>query len=154
MNEIGSRSSSASDLEQADAHPIKPHEYKELPKLTDDMLARAVVNKDGRSVGRIKLGSELAEIGQQAGGFHLENERDESPAKKIPIRIDSDLYAQAESHANAEGRTIAGQIEFWALVGKAALDNPDLPTAFVRDVLISKAEDRALATPYVQLGRR
>ena len=83
MNEIGSRSSSASDLEQADAHPIKPHEYKELPKLTDDMLARAVVNKDGQPLGRIKLGSELAEIGLQAGGFHLENERDESPAEPM-----------------------------------------------------------------------
>jgi DEAD/DEAH box helicase domain-containing protein len=41
------------------------------------------------------------------------------------------LYAQAKSHANAEGRTIAGQIEFWALIGKAALDNPDLPIDFV-----------------------
>jgi len=64
------------------------------------------------------------------------------------------LYAQAKSHANAEGRTIAGQIEFWALVGKAALANPDLPTAFVRDILMSKAEDRALATPYVSLVER
>jgi uncharacterized protein (DUF4415 family) len=31
-----------------DAHAIKPHEYKELPELTDAMLARAVVNKGGR----------------------------------------------------------------------------------------------------------
>jgi len=31
-----------------DSHVIKPHEYKELPELTDDMLARAVVNKGGR----------------------------------------------------------------------------------------------------------
>lgn len=83
MNEIVSRSTSASDLAQADAHPIKPHEYKELPELTDDMLARAVVNKDGRPEGRINLGSELTEIGPQAGGFHLENERDEVPHKKI-----------------------------------------------------------------------
>ena len=73
---------------------------------------------------------------------------------KISIRIDSDLYAQAKSHANAEGRAITGQIEFWALVDKAALDNPDLPTVFVRDVLISKSEDRALATPYVPLVKR
>lgn len=27
---------------------------------------------------------------------------------------------------HAERRTIAGQVEFWAMVGKAALDNPDL----------------------------
>jgi len=86
VNKIVSRSNSASYLAQADAHPIKPNECKELPELTDDMLARAVVNNDGRPVGRIKLGSELAEIGQQAGGFNLENERDESPAE--PMRFE------------------------------------------------------------------
>jgi uncharacterized protein (DUF4415 family) len=31
-----------------DAHRIKPAEHKELPELTDDMLARAVVKKGGR----------------------------------------------------------------------------------------------------------
>jgi hypothetical protein len=33
-----------------------------------------------RPEGRIKLGSLLAEIGLQAGGFNLELERDKSPA--------------------------------------------------------------------------
>ena len=37
-----------SNLVQVDAHLVKPHEYKELPELTDDMLERAVVNKGGR----------------------------------------------------------------------------------------------------------
>jgi uncharacterized protein (DUF4415 family) len=37
-----------SDLQRVDAHVIKPHEVKELPQLTDAMLARAVVNKGGR----------------------------------------------------------------------------------------------------------
>jgi uncharacterized protein (DUF4415 family) len=37
-----------SDLERVDAHRVKPHEYKELPELTDEMLARATVNKGGR----------------------------------------------------------------------------------------------------------
>jgi len=35
---------------------------------------------------------------------------------KKSVRIDSDLYDLAKSHANAERRTIAGQIEFWARV--------------------------------------
>ena len=72
----------------------------------------------------------------------------------MPVRIDSDLYDQAKSHANAERRTIAGQIEFWALIGKAALDNPDLPIDFVRDLLVAKAESSALATPFVPMGKR
>jgi uncharacterized protein (DUF4415 family) len=31
-----------------DAHVIKPAEYEELPELTDEMLARAVVKRGGR----------------------------------------------------------------------------------------------------------
>ena len=37
-----------SDLERVDAHKIKAKEYDELPRLTNDMLARAKVNKGGR----------------------------------------------------------------------------------------------------------
>eukprot|EP01036_Dinobryon_divergens_P019715 gene19715-26937_t len=37
----------------------------------------------------------------------------------MPVRIDDTLYEQAKAHATAERRTIAGQIEFWAMVGKA-----------------------------------
>ncbi len=48
MSKPASRPTSGSDLKRVDSHVIKPHEYKELPELTDDMLARAVVNKGGR----------------------------------------------------------------------------------------------------------
>lgn len=37
-----------SDLARVDAHVVQPSEYKELPELTDEMLARAVVKKGGR----------------------------------------------------------------------------------------------------------
>jgi uncharacterized protein (DUF4415 family) len=37
-----------SDLARVDAHVVKPSEYKELPELTPEMLARAVVKKGGR----------------------------------------------------------------------------------------------------------
>jgi hypothetical protein len=69
------------------------------------------------------------------------------------VRIDDHLYEQAKAHAHAERRTIAGQIEFWAMVGKAALDNPDLPIEFVRDLLVARAEGEVLATPFVAKGR-
>jgi len=45
-----SRRSSKSDLARVDAHRVRPDEYEELPELTDDMLARAQVNKGGRPV--------------------------------------------------------------------------------------------------------
>ena len=72
----------------------------------------------------------------------------------MPIRIDEVLYNQARMHAKAEHRTISGQIEFWALVGRTALDNPDLPIDFVRDLLIARAEDISFATPFVPEGKR
>jgi uncharacterized protein (DUF4415 family) len=37
-----------SNLTKVDAHVIQPDEYAELPELTKEMLARAVVNKGGR----------------------------------------------------------------------------------------------------------
>ena len=43
-----SRRSLKSDLTRVDAHKVGPEEYEELPALTDDMLARAKVNKGGR----------------------------------------------------------------------------------------------------------
>ena len=66
----------------------------------------------------------------------------------MPVRIEDDLYLSARDQAKAEHRTIAGQIEFWAKVGRTALDNPDLPVDFIAEALISMAEPRALATPY------
>ena len=65
------------------------------------------------------------------------------------IRIDQTLYDQARSEAVSEHRTIAGQIEYWAKVGRAALDNPDLPVSFVAESLASLAEPRSEATPFV-----
>ena len=65
-----------------------------------------------------------------------------------PVRINDLLYREARTHAHAERRTIARQLEFWARVGKAALDNPDLPTEFVKDLLIARAEGHHLATHF------
>jgi hypothetical protein len=78
----------------------------------------------------------------------------EEHAMGMPVRIDDQLYAQAKAHALAERRSIAGQVEFWAMVGKAALDNPDLPIDFVRDLLVARAEGPALATAFVPQGRK
>jgi plasmid stability protein len=44
---------------------------------------RAILESAARPEGRIKLGSLLAEIGQQVGGFDLEIERDSSPAEPM-----------------------------------------------------------------------
>ncbi len=65
------------------------------------------------------------------------------------IRIDQTLYNQAKADAISAHRTIAGQVEFWARIGRAALDNPDLPVTFVAESLAALAEPREHATPFV-----
>ncbi|MBA3662371.1 MAG: ParD-like family protein [Gammaproteobacteria bacterium] len=66
----------------------------------------------------------------------------------IPIRIDEFIYNEAKKTARAECRSIPGQIEFWAMIGKCALDNPDLPIDFIKDLLIAKHQDRSIAEPF------
>ena len=57
------------------------------------------------------------------------------------IRVDDDLYQQAKLSSKAEFRTISRQIEYWACVGRAALDNPDLPVDFIRDIIVAREEE-------------
>ena len=66
------------------------------------------------------------------------------------IRIDQALYEQAKIDAAAEHRTISGQVEFWARVGRTALDNPDLPASFIAESLASLAEPREHAVKFVE----
>ena len=47
-NKPASRRSLKSDLARVDAHVLKTGEYEDLPELTEEMFARARVNKGGR----------------------------------------------------------------------------------------------------------
>lgn len=59
----------------------------------------------------------------------------------VSIRIDESLYETAKVRGKAEMRSIPQQVAYWARVGKAALDNPDLPIEFVRDTLVALEEE-------------
>ncbi len=54
------------------------------------------------------------------------------------VKLDDDLYQIAKSYAKAEHRTISSQVAYWAEIGKIALDNPDLPAGFIKDILVAK----------------
>lgn len=69
------------------------------------------------------------------------------------VRIDETLVNAARVAAKAEFRTVQGQVEYWAKVGRAALDNPDLPVSFVAESLMSMAEPREDSTPFVPRSR-
>lgn len=75
--------------------------------------------------------------------------REESAMKTISVRIDEELVNAARAAAASEFRTIQGQIEFWAKVGRAALDNPDLPVEFVVDALQSLSTSREDTKPFI-----
>lgn len=56
----------------------------------------------------------------------------------IAIRIDENLYEEAKRSATAEYRTVPLQVAYWAKIGKTALDNPDLPIEFIKQILEAK----------------
>ncbi len=47
-NKTASHHSLKSDMARVDAHTLKKEEYEDLPELTEEMLARAKINKGGR----------------------------------------------------------------------------------------------------------
>ena len=65
------------------------------------------------------------------------------------IPIEANLYQQAQHDAALSHRSVAQQIEFWARVGRAALENPDLPVNFIAESLLSLAEPHHDLKPFV-----
>ena len=63
--------------------------------------------------------------------------------------MEDDLCEKATGAAVAENRTLSGQIEHWARIGQAALENPDLPADFIAAALTSLGEPRCDAMPFV-----
>ncbi len=61
------------------------------------------------------------------------------------VLISPHLYGLAKAHALSESCTVSDQVSRWATIGKAALDNPDLPIHFVQDLLLARQEDKAFA---------
>jgi hypothetical protein len=67
----------------------------------------------------------------------------------VSVRIDEELVNAARSAAKAEFRTVQGQVEFWAKVGRAALDNPDLPASFIAECLMALKKPAEESIPFV-----
>lgn len=56
------------------------------------------------------------------------------------IRISDRLASEARIKSKIEHRSLTSQIEYWATIGKAAEENPDLPFAFIKDTLMAIEE--------------
>ena len=58
--------------------------------------------------------------------------------QNFSVQIDEQLFYSAEAEGKANFRTTDNQINFWAKVGKNALENPDLPVDFIAKIIVAK----------------
>jgi len=56
------------------------------------------------------------------------------------IRVSEKLVREARLFSKVENRSITGQIEHWAKVGKCAEENPDLTFSLIKEILIGLEE--------------
>ena len=53
------------------------------------------------------------------------------------VKISDDLLENARIYAKTFHRSAAGQIEYWAKIGRLAEENPELPFHFIQGILLS-----------------
>lgn len=56
------------------------------------------------------------------------------------VRISEKLVKEAKKYSHVDHRSITGQIEHWAKIGKCAEDNPDLTYSLIKEILIGLQE--------------
>ena len=54
------------------------------------------------------------------------------------VRINDEFYQEAKSQAQVELRSIPNQIEYWARIGKAAIENPELSVEAIKALMVAK----------------
>lgn len=68
----------------------------------------------------------------------------------IAIKISDEIANEARITAKITRRSMAGQVEYWAYIGKIAEDNPDLSFAEINDILLGREQlKEGFGTPYV-----
>lgn len=61
----------------------------------------------------------------------------------VALELSDALVEVAKVAGAAENRSASGQIEYWARIGKAVLENPELPLQVIQDTLQSLEEAKA-----------
>ena len=56
------------------------------------------------------------------------------------VKLSDDIISEAKVISRALNRSIAGQIEHWAKIGRIAEENPDLTYEFIKNILIAQQE--------------
>jgi len=58
----------------------------------------------------------------------------------VAVRLSEEIVREARKYAAIESRSVPKQIEYWAKIGKAARDNPDLPISFIEGAFQAREE--------------
>ena len=58
------------------------------------------------------------------------------------VKLSEGIVSEAKITSKALSRSVAGQIEHWAKIGKLVEENPDLTYEFIKDILIAQEEVR------------
>jgi hypothetical protein len=56
------------------------------------------------------------------------------------VKLSKDIVDEAKIISKALNRSLAGQIEHWAKIGRLAEENPDLTYEFIKNILIAQQE--------------
>ena len=56
------------------------------------------------------------------------------------VRISDNLLKEARKYSKIDHRSLTGQIEHWAIIGKCVEENPDLTYDLIKEIFIGLAE--------------
>lgn len=56
------------------------------------------------------------------------------------VRVSEELVGEAKKFSRIDHRSVAGQIEHWARMGKCVEENPGLPYSLIKEILIGLDE--------------
>jgi hypothetical protein len=56
------------------------------------------------------------------------------------VRVSEGLVTEAKKFSRIDHRSVAGQIDHWARMGKCVEENPDLTYSLIKEILIGLSE--------------
>jgi hypothetical protein len=64
----------------------------------------------------------------------------EATKMAMAVRISEELVVEAKKFSKIEHRSLTGQIEHWARIGKCSEENPDLTYSLIKEILLGIEE--------------
>ena len=67
----------------------------------------------------------------------------------IAVRVSDFLLSEARIFNKVDNRSVTGQIEHWARIGKITEENPDLTYSLIKEIIIGLEElEQGLSSEY------